>query len=119
MRNNKAPGSDTQPIEFENFVESDRLMIVITEMFNVALQTGEVASEWKDFIIAVLHKKKILTDCNNYRGLSLIASVGKLLEKVIQFRGVELAELKAIPDSQFGFRSNCNTVDAMFISRLL
>ena len=41
--------------------------------------TGEVPQQWKDAIIEVLHKKKDRTDCNNYRGISLVAHAGNFL----------------------------------------
>jgi hypothetical protein len=119
MGNDKAPGQYDVPIEPYNYSESDEIMVCITAMFNVCLETGVVVSEWKDVIIAVLFKKGRVVDCNNYRGLSLIAHIGKLLEKVLQFRGTELSEKRAIPESQFGFRANCSTVDAMFVSALV
>ena len=39
--------------------------------------------QWKDAIIIVLHKKKDRTECGNYRGISLVAHVGKILLKII------------------------------------
>ena len=41
---------------------------------------------WKDETIKVLHKKKDRTECNNYRGISLVAHAGKVLVKVIAGR---------------------------------
>ena len=45
--------------------------------------TGEVPQQWKDATIKVLHKKKDRSDCNNYRGISLVAHLGKALVKMV------------------------------------
>ncbi|MEP5376703.1 MAG: hypothetical protein ABJQ14_13080 [Hyphomicrobiales bacterium] len=45
-----------------------------------------VFTQWKDAIIKVLHKKKDRTDCNNYRGISLVAHAGKVLLKIVASR---------------------------------
>ena len=43
--------------------------------------TGEAPQQWKDAIVKVLHKKKHQTDCNNHRGISLVAHAGKRVVK--------------------------------------
>jgi hypothetical protein len=58
--------------------------------------------------------------CDNYRTLSLINHMGKVLEKMIQIRLSFYCENNhCLPESQNGFRNDRSTVDAMFISRLL
>ena len=37
--------------------------------------------QWKDAVIAVLHKKGDKTECGNYRGISLVSHAGKVLLK--------------------------------------
>ena len=39
---------------------------------------GKVPQQWKGVIIMVLHKTKDRTECGNYRGISLVAHVGKI-----------------------------------------
>ena len=65
---------------------------MITKCFNTALKTGIVSSKWKDVIISVLYKKGDVHHCNNYRGISLINHIGKVLERVIQNRVCKFAE---------------------------
>ena len=43
---------------------------------------GVVPQQWEDAIIMVLHKKKNRTECGNYRGISLVAHAGKILQNI-------------------------------------
>ena len=36
-------------------------------------RTRDVPQQWKDATVTVLQKKKDRSDCNNYRGISLVA----------------------------------------------
>ena len=75
----------------------------------------------KDVIIYILFKKGSRLDCNNYRGLSLISHLGKVLERLIQNRLIRCVEeiISFSPESQNGFRSGRSTVDSIFCSRLI
>ena len=42
--------------------------------------------EWKDAIIKVLYKEGDWFDCNNFRGISLLSHVGKVIAKTITNR---------------------------------
>jgi exonuclease III len=120
MKYNKAPGNNGLNIEVYALVESEWLLTVLLEVFNEALRTGVVDKGLKDVIITLLFKKGSSLLCDNYRTLSLINHIGKVLEKMIQFRLGDYCEaIKCLPESQNGFRSDRSTVDAMFVSRLI
>ena len=118
MKNDKATGIDNTPVEFYAFVESDMMLDIILEVFNKLLRDGSCPNVWKDVIIAILFKKGAIHDCNNYRGLSLISHIGKVLECMIYNRLVTLAE-KTLPEAQCGFRVNRSTADCIFVSKQL
>ena len=42
--------------------------------------------QWKYVVIMVLHIKKDRKGCGNYRGISLVAHVGKILLKIMSRR---------------------------------
>ena len=66
----------------------------------------------------VLHKKKDRTECGNYRGISLVAHVGKILLKIIARRLSEYCEREGIlPEERSGFRPNRSTTDVMVVIR--
>lgn len=58
------------------------------------------------------------SDCNNYRGISLLSIVGKVFARVILIRLQKLAD-RVYPESQCGFRSKRSTIDMIFSLRQL
>ena len=80
MKHDKAVGKDMLPIEIFKYVESMKLIKLLVQLFNKSLSDGIIENVIKDVIIAVLFKKGSALDCNNYRGLSLISHIGKVLE---------------------------------------
>ena len=81
---------------------------------------GQVPQQWKYVIIMVLQKKKNMTKCRNYRGISLVANAGKILLKIIARHLSEYCERVGILlEEQSGFRLNCSTTDMMFVIRRL
>ena len=58
-------------------------------------------------------------DCSNYRGISLLSVVGKILSRIIFKRiNLHIAD-NVLPESQCGFRSGRGTVDVIFTIRQL
>ena len=63
--------------------------------------------QWKYAIIMVLHKRKDRTKYGNYRGISLVAYAGKILQKIIARHLSECCERVGIlPEEKSGFRPN-------------
>ena len=80
-------------------------------------ETGDVPQEMRDCKITTLYKNKgCMSDCNNYRGISLLSIVGKLFAKVALRRLQQLAE-RVYPESQCGFRASRSTHDMIFSVR--
>ena len=59
---------------------------------------------------------KDLTECGNYRGISLVAHAGKVLLKIVAL-GSHFERERFLPESQCGFRPGRSTVDMMFVLR--
>ena len=56
-------------------------------------------------MIKVLHKKTDRTECENYRGISFVAHVGKVLLTIVATRLSAYYEAKnLLPEEQYGFR---------------
>ena len=73
----------------------------------------------RDSKIITLYKNKgERSDCNNYRGISLLSIVGKVFARVILIRLQKLAE-RIYPESQCGFRAERSTIDMVFSLRQL
>ena len=87
--------SDDDPIVQEH------LRAIFVEVWN----GGEMPQEWKDATIKVLYKKGDLSNCNNFRGISLLSHVGKVLAKTITNRLSAFCEANDIlPEEQCEFR---------------
>ncbi len=73
----------------------------------------------RDANIITLYKNKgDRSDCNNYRGISLLSTVGKVFTRVVLYRHQVLAEL-VYPEAQCGFRSQRSPIDMIFSLRQL
>ena len=82
--------------------------------------TGEVPQQCKDATIKFLHKKKDRSDCNNYRGISIVAHSGKVLLKMVASRPSNYCEAKGIlTEEQCGFRPARWTIDMLLFVRRL
>ncbi len=63
-----------------------------------------------------VHKKKLRSDPNNYRPISLFSVVGKVLEKIVgEAICLHLRESQLLSDRQFGFRPGRSTADLLLL----
>ena len=76
-------------------------------------EEGVVPQAWRDAVLVPLPKKGDLTSCDNWRGISLLAVLGKVFAKVIQKR-LEVVAEAILPESQSGFRPGRSTTDMIF-----
>ena len=52
----------------------------------------ELPEEWKESVIVPIHKKGDKTECNNYRGISLLQTTYKILSNILLSRLIPYAE---------------------------
>ena len=76
----------------------------------------ELPEQWKESIIVPIHKKGDKTDCNNYRGISLLSTISKILSYILLSRLTPYAE-EIIGDRQCGFRRKRSTTDHLYCIR--
>jgi hypothetical protein len=50
------------------------------------LNKEELPDQWKESIIVPVHKKGDKTDCSNYRGISLLSTLYKILSNILLSR---------------------------------
>ena len=82
----------------------------LTCIFNQSLNTGIFPEKLKIAKVIPIHKKGSLNDISNYRPISLLSLISKILEKLIfkQFSTYS-NEHKLLYDSQYGFRAGRST----------
>ncbi|CAB1114327.1 unnamed protein product [Ectocarpus sp. CCAP 1310/34] len=111
------PGHDSLPAELLK-IDDDELF-VLGHLHTILVKVwngGDVPREWKDATIKVLYKKGDRSNCNNYKGISLLFHVGKVPIKIITNRPSAFCEANNIlPEEQCGFRSGRSTVDMLFV----
>ena len=75
--------------------------------------------EWKESVIVPTYKKGGKTDCSNYRGISLLPTVYKMLSNILVSRLTPYAE-EIIGNHQYGFQLNrSNTVHIFCVCQIL
>lgn len=80
---NKSPGSDGfSPI----FVKScaEELIVPLNHLFKLSLVDGKLASDWLIGKIIPIHKSGSKFSTNNYRPITLVSLICKILEKLIR-----------------------------------
>ena len=112
----KAPGRDGIPAEIWKY-GGNRLTECLQKLVEMIWETGKVPQDWKDADIIPIFKKGDKRDCGNYRGISLLSIVGKILARVLLNRLNEHIAQNVLPETQCGFRSGRGTIDMIFCLR--
>ena len=82
----------------------------LTDLFNKSLSEGIFPSIWKTAHVTPIHKKGSRSICSNYRPISLLSCVGKVMEKCIQKHLTSyLKQNEIITNSQSGFTHGDST----------
>ena len=110
-----APGSDRIPPDLLKHCKTTllhSLHVLLCQCWQGALPQDM----WDAKIITLFKNKGERSDCNNYRGISLLSVIGKVFAKVILIWLQKLAE-RVYPESQCGFRAGRSTIDMVFSLR--
>jgi hypothetical protein len=109
----KAPGPDKIPNTALKLLP-DKAVVALTAIINASLRFCHFPSRWKSANVIIPKPGKDLLFPQNYRPISLLSNVGKVLEKVILTRLVRATnENHVLPDEQFGFRPKHSTADQL------
>lgn len=115
----KGSGSDNiPPIFFKNCANEIAFPVML--LYNKSLSEGIFPSKWKEAHIVPIHKKGSKTEITNYRPISILNILGKVLEKLIYTKLYSVLS-RAIPDNQHGFmkRRSTNSNLIQFTSDIL
>jgi hypothetical protein len=69
----KSPGSDQIPAAMIK-KGGDTILSAIHKLINSVWNKEVLPDQWKESIIVPVHKMGDKTDCNNYRGISLLST---------------------------------------------
>ena len=95
---------------------AEHLLEPLLCMFNALLARGDYPTVWCEGIISPLHKKGDTAVPDNYRKITVLCSVGKLFESILNGRLYFKNEATACDDPfQAGFMKDSRTLDNIFI----
>ena len=112
MKNGKATGPDDLPAEALKSLDEHNIDI-ITTLWNIIYDTWYIPTEMKQSTFIPIPKKQKAQDCTEYRTLSIMSHVTKLLLKIIQVR-ITAKINKEVSELQSGFRSGMGTREGIF-----
>ena len=102
LKTGKAAGADEIRVEF---IKNGGMggILWLGRILNLALVSGKGQADWRNAIIAPIHKKGNRKECSNYRGISLLSVVGKLYSSILVDRVRGKVE-NILGEFQGGFR---------------
>ena len=117
LKNNKATGTDLIAAEMLKALD-DGPLGKLTQLYNEIYNTGYWPKELKESIFIPIPKKPKATRCQEYRTISIMSQVTKLLLKIVmdRMKGKIEAELD---DAQSGFRQGKGTREGLLNLRLI
>ena len=116
LERGKAPGPDTIPNEVLRLGTTTSLFHHLAKLFTSSIQLGYIPTAWKIATLRMLLKPdKLPSLTTSYRPISLISSIMKLFERVIEQRlRSHLEHIGFINKHQSGFRKAKSTADHLF-----
>ncbi len=101
---------------------ANSIAVPLSKIINTSLSTGTVPQSWKLAKVIPIYKSKEKSLMNNYRPISLLPSMSKILEKIIHHRLYKFCQAKGILyNKQYGFRPNHSTIHAItdFVANIM
>ena len=93
---------------------SEHIVKPIRHLINLSFKMGEFPKEFKRAVVKPIFKNGDRTEISNYRPISLVNNLNKVIETCIKSRLVKYLESNNIlSQKQFGFRKNRGTQDTL------
>ena len=113
LKNNKATGPNSIPTKLLKTFAKE-IKTPLSDLVNLSFECGLFPVILKIANLAPIYKKGDLLECNNYRPISLLSNVSKIIKKLVHKRLTIFLEQKELfYDLQFGFRNNTSTNHAL------
>ena len=117
MKDGKATGTDEVPAEALKALDEHNIEI-IASLCNIIYTSGMIPTEMKHSVFITLPKKPKAMICTEFRTISLMSHVTKLLLKIIQQRMANKID-KEVSRLQSGFRPGTGTREGIFNLRTI
>ena len=90
---------------------------MLHSLFEKVCQDENVPQEWKDGHLIKLPKKGDLTNCGNYRGITLLSIPGKVFSRILLERMKHSVD-ETLRENQAGFRKGRSCTDHIATLRI-
>lgn len=113
MKTNSAPGLDEIPTKI---LKSCSIVLspLIAHICNMSIETGVFPNIFKKAKVTPIHKNDDKKSPSNYRPISVLSCVSKILEKIVNKRLINYLESNNILSAnQYGFRPKRSTEEAI------
>ena len=113
MKAKKSSGWDNLSSQFIKLIGND-ILVPLTIKFNQSLESGIFPETMKLAKIIPLYKSKEASELSNYRPISILPTLSKVLERLIYNRVYSfLTRENLLHKSQYGFRHKHSTINAV------
>jgi hypothetical protein len=86
----------------------------LLKLINYSIVKGYVPAEWKLAKIVPIHKSGPMDNCGNYRPISLLPTISKVIEKIVNSQVLNYMEQNnLLHPNQYGFRLKHDTINAI------
>ncbi len=116
LKTHKAPGDDGIPSEFLKLAShqegNSSMAQGLLLLINWIWTTGEIPTQWENSTVVSIFKSGDVTDTGNYRGISLMSTVLKVLLTIVSKRlnrEFEINNLFSPAQAGFRTREECST----------
>jgi hypothetical protein len=111
LKSNKATGPDGIPAMF---IKSPARVLAptVANLITRSSQEGSVPLDWKDAVVIPIPKIVGSDKASDYRPVSLTCILSKIAESFIS-ESISAHVNSLLPETQYGFRENRGTVDAL------
>jgi hypothetical protein len=119
LKKNKSVGLDR--VSNEMLCYSQHIMVpVLTKLFNIILRSGQYPSQWcKGYVVPIFKNGDPLLP-TNYRGVTILNSMAKLFNSVLNNRlNTFIDQHQLVDEKQIGFRKGSRTSDHLFVLKTL
>lgn len=113
----KAPGPDGMIAELLKVLDEQSIR-KLTRLYNKIYASGTIPEEWLRSKFITIPKKQKTKSCNDFRLISLMSHLLKVLLRIIQRRMAKKCEEK-MSREQFGFRPGMGTREALYCLQVL
>ena len=113
LQTKKATGHDKIP---SRAIKENKCILVpiLVFLINLIIENSVFPDCLKIARVTPVFKKGDKQNCNNYRPISILSAISKIVEKILSYQIIDFLETNSIlTASQFGFRKGKNTTGAI------